>query len=64
VSVSIPPGQKISFSARLNGIPYQLSGFTEVFAGEPKTITGGGGVARSRDRERQPIARRVDAVHT
>ena len=30
VSVSIPPGQKISFSARPNGILYQLSGFTEV----------------------------------
>jgi quercetin dioxygenase-like cupin family protein len=44
VSVSIPPGQKISFSARPNGILYQLSGLTEVSAGEPKTITGGGGV--------------------
>src|SRR5690242_6192148 len=44
VSVSIPPGQKISFSARPNGILYQLSGSTEVSAGEPKTITGGGGV--------------------
>ena len=44
VSVSIPPGQKISFSARPNGILYQLFGSTEVSAGEPKTITGGGGV--------------------
>ena len=44
VSVSIPPGQKISFSARPNGILYQLSGSTEVSAGEPKTITGGEGV--------------------
>jgi quercetin dioxygenase-like cupin family protein len=44
VSVSIPPGQKISFSARPNGILYQLSGSTEVSAGEPKTITGGAGV--------------------
>jgi quercetin dioxygenase-like cupin family protein len=44
VSVSIPPGQKISLSARPNGILYQLSGSTEVSAGEPKTITGGGGV--------------------
>ena len=44
VSVSIPQGQKISFSARPNGILYQLSGSTKVSAGEPKTITGGGGV--------------------
>jgi quercetin dioxygenase-like cupin family protein len=44
VSVSIPPGQKISFSALPNGILYQLSGSTEVSAGEPKTITGGAGV--------------------
>ena len=44
VSVSIPSGQKISFSARPNAILYQLSGLTEVSAGEPKTITGGGGV--------------------
>ena len=44
VSVSIPPGQKIGFSARPNGILYQLSGSTEVSAGEPKTITSGGGV--------------------
>jgi len=44
VSVSIPAGQKISFSARPNGILYQLSGSTEVSAGEAKTITGGGGV--------------------
>ena len=44
VSISIPPGQKISFSARPNGILYQLSGSTEVSAGEPKTITGGAGV--------------------
>jgi quercetin dioxygenase-like cupin family protein len=43
-SVSIPAGQKISFSARPNGILYQLSGSTEVSAGEPKTITTGGGV--------------------
>ena len=44
VSASIPPGQKIGFSARPNGILYQLSGSTEVSAGEPKTITSGGGV--------------------
>jgi quercetin dioxygenase-like cupin family protein len=44
VSVSIPPGQKIAFSARPNGILYQLSGSTEVSVGEPKTITSGGGV--------------------
>ena len=43
VSVSIPPGQNISLPAS-NGILYQLSGSTEVSAGEAKTITGGGGV--------------------
>src|ERR1700738_3795472 len=43
VSVLIPAGQKISLSAP-NGILYQLSGSTEVSAGEAKTITGGGGV--------------------
>jgi hypothetical protein len=43
VSVSIPPGQNISLPAS-NGILYQLSGSTEVSAGETKTITGGGGV--------------------
>jgi quercetin dioxygenase-like cupin family protein len=43
LSVSISPGQKISLSAP-NGILYQLSGSTEVSAGEPKTITGGAGV--------------------
>jgi quercetin dioxygenase-like cupin family protein len=42
VSVSISPGQKISLSAP-NGILYQLSGSTDVSAGEAKTITGGGG---------------------
>ena len=42
VSVLIPAGQKISLSAP-NGILYQLSGSTEVSAGEAKTITGGGG---------------------
>jgi quercetin dioxygenase-like cupin family protein len=42
-SVSIPAGQKISLSAP-SGILYQLSGSTEVSAGEAKTITGGGGV--------------------
>ena len=42
VSVSIPPGLKISFSAPPTGILYQLSGSTEVSAGEPKTITSGG----------------------
>jgi hypothetical protein len=42
VSVSIPPGQKISFSARPNGILYQLSGSTEVSAAEPKTIRAAG----------------------
>jgi quercetin dioxygenase-like cupin family protein len=44
VSVSIPAGQKISLSAAPNGILYQLSGSTEVSAGEAKTITSGGGV--------------------
>jgi quercetin dioxygenase-like cupin family protein len=44
VSVSIPPSLKISFSAPPNGILYQLSGSTDLSAGEPKTITGGGGV--------------------
>ncbi len=44
VSVSIPPGQKVSLSGRPNGILYQLSGSTEFSAGEPKTITGGGGL--------------------
>jgi hypothetical protein len=44
VSVSIPPVQKIGFAALPNGILYELSGSTEVFAGEPKTITPGGGV--------------------
>jgi hypothetical protein len=43
VSVSIPPGQKISLSA-LNSILYQLSGSTEIANGTAKTITGGGGV--------------------
>jgi quercetin dioxygenase-like cupin family protein len=42
-SVSIPAGQKISLSAP-SGILYQLSGSTEVSAGETKTITGGEGV--------------------
>jgi len=42
VIVSISPGQKISLPAS-NGILYQLSGSTEVSAGEAKTITGGGG---------------------
>ena len=35
MSVSIPPGQKISLSAP-NGILYQLSGSTEVSAGRPR----------------------------
>src|SRR5258708_28724852 len=43
VSVSIPAGQKISLSAAPNGILYQLSGSTEVSAGEAKTITSGAG---------------------
>ena len=47
VSVSIPPDQNISLPAS-NGILYQLlyqlSGSTEVSAGEAKTITSGGGV--------------------
>jgi quercetin dioxygenase-like cupin family protein len=43
VSVSIPPGQKISLSGS-NGIVYQLSGTTEVSGGEPKTMKGGEGV--------------------
>jgi redox-sensitive bicupin YhaK (pirin superfamily) len=42
-SVSIPAGQKISLSAP-SGILYQLSGSTEVSAGETKMITGGEGV--------------------
>jgi hypothetical protein len=42
-SVSIPAGQKISLSAP-SGILYQLSGSSEVSAGETKTITGGEGV--------------------
>ena len=42
-SVSIPPGQKISLSGT-NGIVYQLSGSTEVSAGEAKTMKGGEGV--------------------
>ena len=42
-SVSIPAGQKISLAAP-SGILYQLSGSTEVSAGETKTITGGEGV--------------------
>jgi len=44
VSLSIPPGQKVSLSGRPNGILYQLSGSTEISAGQPKTITGGAGV--------------------
>ena len=44
LSVSIPPGQKITLSAGPNGILYQLSGSTDVSTGERKTITGGGGV--------------------
>jgi len=40
VSVSIPADQKITLSAP-NGILYQLSGSTEVSAGEAKTITSG-----------------------
>ena len=43
VSVSIPADQKITLSAP-NGILYQLSGSTEVSAGEAKTITSGRGV--------------------
>ena len=43
VSVSIPPGQKVSLSAP-NGILYQLSGSTEIADGTAKKITGGGGV--------------------
>jgi quercetin dioxygenase-like cupin family protein len=43
VSVSIPPGQKISLSAP-NSILYQLSGSTEIAAGKAKTITRGEGV--------------------
>ena len=44
VSVSIPPGQKVSLSGRPNGILYQLSGSTQVSATEATTITGGGGM--------------------
>src|ERR1700682_1493336 len=40
VSVSISPAKKTSLPAS-NGILYQLSGSTEVSAGEAKTITGG-----------------------
>jgi quercetin dioxygenase-like cupin family protein len=43
VSVSIPPGQKISLSAP-KSILYQLSGSTEIADGTAKTITRGGGV--------------------
>jgi len=43
VSVSIPPGQKVSLSTP-NGILYQLSGSTEIADGTAKTITGGEGV--------------------
>ena len=43
MSVSIPADQKITLSEP-NGILYQLSGSTEVSAGEAKTITSGGGV--------------------
>jgi hypothetical protein len=39
-----PRRPKISLSAAPNGILYQLSGSTEVSAGEAKTITSGGGV--------------------
>ena len=42
VSVSIPPGQKISVSAP-NSIFYQLSGSTEIADGEAKRIAAGGG---------------------
>jgi hypothetical protein len=42
VSVSIPSGQKISFSARPNAILYQLSGLTEVSAGEPRPSQAAG----------------------
>ncbi|HEY6293697.1 MAG TPA: cupin domain-containing protein [Terriglobia bacterium] len=43
VSVSIPPGQKISVSAP-NSILYQLFGSTEIADGKAMKITGGGGV--------------------
>ena len=43
VSVSIPPGQKISLPAS-NSILYQLSGSTQIADGETKTITAGEGV--------------------
>jgi quercetin dioxygenase-like cupin family protein len=43
VSVSIPPGQKISLSAP-NSILYQLSGSTEVANDKATKIIGGGGV--------------------
>jgi len=42
VSVSIPPGQKISVSAP-HSILYQLSGSTEIADGEAKKITSGAG---------------------
>ena len=41
VSVSIPPGQKISLSAP-KSILYQLSGSTEIADGTAKKITGAG----------------------
>jgi quercetin dioxygenase-like cupin family protein len=43
VSVSVPPGQRISLSGS-NGVIYQLSGSTEVSAGEAKTMKGGEGL--------------------
>jgi quercetin dioxygenase-like cupin family protein len=42
VSVSIPPGQKISVSPP-NSILYQLSGSTKIADGDAKKITAGGG---------------------
>jgi quercetin dioxygenase-like cupin family protein len=42
VSVSIPPGQKVSLSAP-NGILYQLSGSTEIADGEARKIAAGRG---------------------
>lgn len=44
LSVSIPPGQKVSLSGCPNGILYQLSGSTQVSASEATTITAGRGM--------------------
>jgi hypothetical protein len=55
VSVSIPPGQKISVSEP-NSILYQLSGSTEIADGQAKRITTSGGVL-----DRRRVNRRFDS---